>query len=208
MSFKRLVSILVCSGLLILTVCSAGFAQDAIKGKIGLGSWVTPVDYKDVKVVSNVDGTVLFQDDFSDPATLKNWAVFKGKWSIKGGFMRQSTEDEDCRVTFGDVNWTNYTLTLKARKDGGKEGFLIDFGYQDDNNYYHLNIGGWGNTQTVIEKTAKGTHHIFIGDAFPDSAEEGQWYDIKIVVSGMRIQCFRDGKKIIDEVDDGMDGAE
>lgn len=208
MKFKRLVSVVLGTVLLSVTVGSAVMAQEPIKGKIGLGSWLTEVDYKDVKVISNKDGSVLFEDNFKNKKTMKDWSVFKGKWIIKGGLMRQSNQEEDCRITIGDVNWTDYTLTLKARKIGGKEGFLIDFGFKDDDNYYHLNIGGWGNTQSVIEKTAKGTHHIFLGDAFPHYVEEGVWYDIKIVVSGANVKCFFNGKQIIDEVDDGMDGME
>ena len=43
------------------------------------------------------------------------------------------------------------TLTLKARKTGGDEGFLILFQANGTSDKHWWNIGGWGNTQSGLE---------------------------------------------------------
>ena len=37
---------------------------------------------------------------------------------------------------------------------------MIPFGVKDSNNYYWWNLGGWGNTQTAIEKAVAGQKTI------------------------------------------------
>ena len=53
---------------------------------------------------------------------------------------------DNVRAIAGDKTWTDYTYSLKARKLGGAEGFLILFRVQDENAKAWWNIGGWGNT--------------------------------------------------------------
>ena len=52
----------------------------------------------------------------------------------------------------GSEAWTNYTLTLQARKLGGSEGFLVMFNVADSNNWFWWNIGGWTNTSHAVEQ--------------------------------------------------------
>jgi len=47
--------------------------------------------------------------------------------------------------------WTDCTYSLKARKLGGAEGFLIPFNVRDENAKSWWNLGGWGNTRHTIE---------------------------------------------------------
>lgn len=89
---------------------------------------------------------------------------------------------------------------MRARKTGGAEGFLIGFGASDPANYYWWNLSGWGNRSHGIEKK-RGGFSSLVGQLVPGTIETGRWYDIKIVVSGQRIQCYLDGKLIHDVVD-------
>jgi len=41
--------------------------------------------------------------------------------------LRQTAEKEFIRALAGDKSWTDYTLTCKAQKISGAEGFLILF---------------------------------------------------------------------------------
>src|SRR5450759_549115 len=98
-----------------------------------------------------------------------------------------------CLSYFGDENWSDYTLTLKARKFSGGEGFLIAFGRKGGDRYW-WNLGGWGNTQDAIE-----FNQNVVGSQVTGTIETNRWYDIKIELAGSRIKCSLDGKLIHDE---------
>jgi alpha-L-arabinofuranosidase len=160
-------------------------------GMIGVGTWNTESEFKDIKVTAP-DGRILLASDFSRDSG--GWKKLgDGDWTVKDGALQQSAEREFVRALAGDKSWTDYTLTLKARKIGGKEGFLILFHITDDEDRTWWNIGGWGNTQDGIENG--GTI-----DRKPGRIEIGRWYDVRVEVSGKRVKCSLDGQ-IIHDVD-------
>lgn len=121
-----------------------------------------------------------------------------GHWEIEEDIIKQLSEETNCRAFFGDPSWTDYTFQLEAKKNGGAEGFLIIFGAQDYTNFYWANIGGWANTQTVLEHEVNGNRRTY-GQARNDRIDIGRWYHFKIVVTPERVQIFRDEQLIIDE---------
>ncbi len=163
-------------------------------GSIGLGSWNTAVEYDFVGVTSN--GVTLYTNDFSSSAT--GWNVFNGTWGLSGGTYQQTSDTTtDCRSTTGDTAWADYTLSLRARKLSGSEGFLILFNWQDDNNWTWLNLGGWNNTQHGVEQSINGAK-MELSPRTSGSINTGQWYDIDIVINGYHVQCFLDGSLVQD----------
>jgi len=171
--------------------------KKSIEGKIGLGTWSTRVQYKDL-VVTGKDGQILYADDFSDGEF--DWEIIGGNWTETNGELRQNSTDTNCYALTGDKGWSDYTISVKARKIGGSEGFLIVFAAKDKNNYYWWNLGGWGNTSTAIEKCVNGGKTV-ITDHSDVIIELGKWYDIKIELSGERIRCYLDGVLIHDVTD-------
>ena len=89
-------------------------------------------------------------------------------------------------------SWTDSTLTLKARKLGGAEGFLILFRVHDPRAKSWWNIGGWGNDHHAIEMPA------VIGDQVAGRIETNRWYDIRIELQGPKIRCYLDDKLVHD----------
>ncbi|MGA2501531.1 MAG: alpha-L-arabinofuranosidase C-terminal domain-containing protein, partial [Tepidisphaeraceae bacterium] len=157
-------------------------------GAIGVGTWVTQAEYKDIKVVSGEK--VLFESNFADGT--KGWRLHGGQWKATDGVLRQDAATENIRAIIGDKKWTNYTLTLKARKLGGAEGFLVLFNVQNDDAKSWWNIGGWGNKRHAIEMPG-------VTDSSVDgSIETNKWYDIRVETKGSSIKCFLDGKLIHD----------
>jgi alpha-L-arabinofuranosidase len=163
-------------------------APQAIKGSIGVGTWETSAEYKDIRVEKA--GQVLYESDFSRDAD--GWKSDGGNWSVVDGAYRQSNRGTGLSF-FGDENWSDYTLSLKARKLSGAEGFLICFGRKgQERNWW--NIGGWGNTEHAIE-----FNQSSIGSHVPGSIQTNRWYDIKVALEGSSIRCYLDGKLIHDE---------
>jgi alpha-L-arabinofuranosidase len=158
-------------------------------GAIGVGTWKTRAEFKDIKVTQG--GQTLFASDFSKGA--QDWKQLgEGHWSIKDGAINQSSLAENVRAVIGDKNWKNYTLSLKARKHGGEEGFLILFNVQNGDNKSWWNIGGWGNTRHAIEMGGINSHDV------KGSIETGRWYDIRIETTDAGIKCYIDGKLVHD----------
>jgi alpha-L-arabinofuranosidase len=161
-----------------------------VAGAIGVGTWATQAEFKDLKVTQG--DKVLFQSDFTQgPA---GWKLVRGDWKVQDGALRQSSLDIDLRAIAGDKNWSNYTYTLKARKLSGAEGFLIMFRVRDDRAKAWWNLGGWGNNRHAVEMGG------IIGTGVPGKIETGQWYDVRIELQGANIRCFLDGKLIHDIV--------
>jgi alpha-L-arabinofuranosidase len=160
-------------------------------GMIGVGTWNTAADFKDIKLTAP-DGKVLFQSDFDGRGTA-GWKLLGtgADWKVQDGALRQSAEKEFIRALAGKREWVDYTLTLKARKISGAEGFLILFRINGNEDRTWWNIGGWNNTADGIE--AGGTL-----DSKPNHIETDRWYDIKVVVSGKYVKCYLDGKLIHD----------
>jgi alpha-L-arabinofuranosidase len=175
-------------------------AQDLIpqpvlphNGKIGVGTWNTQAEFKDVKVVK--DGKTLYRSDFETDAN--GWSRGGGDWKLVDGALRQSGDGSNRRATAGDSTWVDYTYSLKARKLGGAEGFLILFSVKDNSNWVWWNIGGWNNSQHALEFSDDAGKSI-VGEPVPGSVETGRWYDIRVELSGQHVRCYLDGRLVHD----------
>ncbi|HEX3719840.1 MAG TPA: alpha-L-arabinofuranosidase C-terminal domain-containing protein [Verrucomicrobiae bacterium] len=168
--------------------------NSGIHGAIGLGSWNTSVQYTNVVVTSN--GVTLYRSDFADGGAA-GWRVFNGTWNVANGLYQQTAITTDCYSTSGSTNWANYTITLQARKVTGDEGFLIMFNFLDDNDWTWWNIAGWNNTLDGIEQMSGGAKSL-ISPQINESVNANQWYNIQIVLTGPRIQCYLNGALIHD----------
>ena len=154
-------------------------------GRIGVGSIAdTKSEFKDIKVEK--DGKALFESDFSKGS--EGWQTEGGKWEVVDGCLRQ---ERDGKAFAGDKNWEDYTLTLKARKISGNEGFVIYFS-NGPWGEVRWNLGGWGNTQHALEGGG------IPQDGKPGKIESDKWYDIKIELKGPSVRCYLDGKLIHD----------
>jgi DUF1680 family protein/alpha-L-arabinofuranosidase len=157
-------------------------------GAIGVGTWLTQAEFKDIKVTRGSE--TLFTCDSADP--LKGWKILRGDWKAGDGILRQDSLSDNVRAIAGDKSWTDYTYSLKARKLGGAEGFLILFNVQDEGAKSWWNIGGWGNQRHAIEMGG------VIGKEVPGHIETGRWYDIRIEVHDDSIKCYLDGQLVHD----------
>ncbi len=159
-------------------------------GMIGVGTWNTGAEFKDVKVTAP-DGSVLLASDFSKDT--QDWKLLGdgANWTAQDGALRQTAEKEFIRALAGKHDWQDYTLTLKARKISGAEGFLVLFHIAGDDDRTWWNIGGWGNTADAIECGGS-------LDSKPSHIDTDVWYDIKLTVSGKKVKCWLNGELVHD----------
>ena len=155
-------------------------------GAVGVGTWRTQAEFKDFRVTRGSEPLLAWE-----PAAGTNgWDLRGGEWSVQNGALRQNSLAENVRAFIGNSAWTDYTYSLKARKLGGDEGFLIPFLVRDKEAKTWWNLGGWGNTKHAIEMDD------VVRDDVAGKIEMGRWYDIRIEVKGPSIKCFLDGKLV------------
>ncbi len=160
-------------------------------GRIGLNGWDTAMEFKDIQVKQ--EDKVLYA---FDPAKgLDGWkATEGGAWSVKEGAIAQTKSDSRSVLSMGDMRWKDYTLTLKARKTAGAEGFIIRV--RDNNEgFVHFNFGGWGNQDHGI---GTATENALVRK--PGKIIQNQWYDVKVSVEGERVSAWLDGEAIFANV--------
>jgi O-glycosyl hydrolase len=161
-------------------------AAEPIRGMVGVGTWSTQAEFKDIKVVKG--NQTLYSSDFSKG--LEGWKTMRGKWEVVDGVLRQSSNEQDARALIGDPAWSDYTLMLKARKLGGEEGFLIFFGLPNAGATSRWNIGGWGNTKHALQAPDVSNEQL------AGKIETGRWYDIRIELKGNSIRAFLDNQLV------------
>ena len=164
-------------------------SQSRLKGFVGLGSWRTKVVYKDFKVTQG--SKTLAAPDFKNG--LGDVRPVRGSWRVSGGELTQTSLERNTLVVVGTSDWEDYTITVKAKKLEGFEGFIIGFAMPDTATESWLNLGGWDNTEHAIEHPNIPEHRI------PGVIEAGKWYDIRIDVKPTTVMCRLDGKVIFSE---------
>ncbi len=173
------------------------------KGSIGLGTWNTQAEFKDIEVTQ--DGKTLYRSDFSQEAA--DWKPRTGDWKTVDGAYRQAAGGENRTTLLANdaLNaQSDYTLRLKARKLGGAEGFLIMFRSPDDDHWIWWNVGGWNNSGHQIQKNDGGAK-MDIGDRLPGKVETGRWYDVRVEAAANRFRCYLDDKLAQETTDQGAE---
>lgn len=187
------------------SLSGAEVAQDNLKGRVGVGTWYTAAEFDDVKVVDNITGETLGEDDFGINTFWWNWEkATDGEFKVKKGKLVQSSTDmkysnNGSVAYFGEDEWESYTYTVKATKLDGAEGFIIPFAVKDKDNCFFWNIGGWDNTVSCLQEIENGTKTgQLIGTVKPFVAETGKTYELKIAVDGRNVKCYIDGELYVD----------
>lgn len=163
-----------------------------VEGKIGLGTWETRAEFKDV-VITKADGTVV-KVDMNKAAD--EWKPVAGEWSVKDGAYAQTGAGGMRWSVWEGEEFGNCTIELKAKKTDGGEGFMVFFGVKA-NDGYMVNIGGWGNSRTAMQKMSSGALGEIPGDV-PQQIEADRWYTIKIEVRDGQVLYTCDDDKSLD----------
>lgn len=155
-----------------------------LKGRIGLGTWNNAAEFKDLKVTSP-EGKILYQSDFSKG--MEGWTkTGPGEWSVEKGVLRQSAIAQNVTAYVGDYSWTDYTITLKARKLSGENGFQIYFRNQPNSGRIRWDLGGYNNSTNEMKI---GMH----AGSIKGSIENGRWYDVRLEIKGNTVKGYLDG---------------
>ena len=162
-------------------------------GSIGLATWDTQSEYKDITVTK--DGKVLYESKGFTPS---DWKMVRGTWSVNDGVLGQTAQGAQRLAWLKNKNFDTYTLTLKARKTGGTNAFIIPFAVKDDATQLRAHIGSWVNSNAVFESVTNGFDVAAISQTKRiKPIEEGRWYSIRVEVGLDEVKCYLDDELLM-----------
>jgi alpha-N-arabinofuranosidase len=178
----------------------AGSSEPAPHGAIGVGTWHTDAEFKDITVTAPGGNTLLSADLTRN---VDGWRFTGDKWALRDQSIKPAAADSETWAVTGDARWTDYTLHLKARKTAGNEGFLVLYHVVDGDQFGWWNIGGWGNTGTQFELDDGDSREQF-GPRANMHVESGRWYDLRLEVRGHHVRGYIDGRLVSDATEPAM----
>ena len=168
---------------------SAEEAKPFAVGKIGLGSYATQCEYRNVQITTSDGKTIKVSPSQFKPR--------RGQWNIADETISQTSNEMLTMALLPEFNSNSYTLELQGKKTDGREGFFIYYGMDESGrNGYVANIAGWNNMTTAFQPIQRGRTVDVIGRQIPHSVKTDIWYDIKLAVTPELVTLYVDGKEI------------
>ncbi|MES2646173.1 MAG: alpha-L-arabinofuranosidase C-terminal domain-containing protein [Bacteroidota bacterium] len=171
-----------------VTTKNAAVVTPLFAGSIGMGTWDTQTEYKDVEIIEN--GVSVYKSDFINRG--EEWAKVRGKWNVRDSAFAQTAEGAQQFAMLKNKSFSNYTLKIKGRKLSGYNAFIIPFAVKDSNSYMRAHIGSWLNACTVFEKVSNGYDVAGLTNQVKLSSpiETGKWYDIRLEIGNDKVEGF------------------
>jgi alpha-L-arabinofuranosidase len=177
-----------------LNLIAPAVQKPKYKGSIGLATWDTQTEYKDIEVIQN--GNTVYKSDFVN--RLNEWDRVRGTWEVKDGAIAQTVNGAQRLMILKDQSFDTYTLKLKARKTGGTNAFIVPFAVNGQRYMFRAHIGSYVNANTVFEIVQDGdVSNISESKRLPQKIETGRWYDIRLEVGTDKVDCYLDDKLLL-----------
>jgi alpha-L-arabinofuranosidase len=167
-------------------------------GLAGVGTYETRVEYT-AMTVTGPDGRMLTSGNLIKDTG--QWKFPHGRWTQEDGSLRPVGSSPQSWALAGDLGWSDYTVSVRARKIDGNEGFILLWHSTDGDNYRWWNLGGWGNTLSRCELSESGGREAY-GPSTPFTVETGRWYDLKLEIKGHTARGYVDGKLVMEATDE------
>ena len=160
------------------------------RGFIGLSTGNTAAQFRDLRITNG--GRTLYATDWSDLDS--RWEAVRGEWKVADGILTQPIPAGDALLRLKELEVGDCTITLKARKTTGYEGFRVVFGMQDDRHYFMADMGSHTNESVLFREIGdKGSVSLF-DYRNQEPVEVGHWYDVRIEIRGNVWKCYMDGE--------------
>ncbi|MEK7813100.1 MAG: LamG-like jellyroll fold domain-containing protein, partial [Candidatus Desantisbacteria bacterium] len=161
-----------------------------------------------VNTITDTFGGV--QDDFNDADT-NDWTSTGGTWNVTNGvvdgFGNGSPPENFYNITYNGFSGADlvYECKVKPVTSGGSRGKAIIFRYQDDNNYYMVDLEAWSQNYAEIGKRVGGSWTMLANTPFTFTS--GQWYLFKVIMKGSTIEFYIDGTLMCKATDSSITNA-
>jgi alpha-L-arabinofuranosidase len=165
-------------------------------GGIGLATWDTQTEYRDIQVY-NKEGKLVYNSDFINRP--QDWQPIRGRWTVQDSALAQTAQGAQRLNILKDLHFDEYTLKLKARKTGGTNAFIIAFAVQNAAKHLRAHIGSYVNLNSVFEIVSDSfsVADLMAQKRLPARIETNRWYDITLEVGRDKADCYLDGKLLM-----------
>jgi alpha-L-arabinofuranosidase len=174
----------------------AAVKEPLYSGSIGLATWDTKSEYKDIEVIQN--GKVVYKSDFINRPN--EWKGVRGEWKVVDSAFAQTAMGAQRFAWLPGKSFDTYTLKLKARKTSdATNAFIIPFAVKDENTMLRAHIGANVNNNSVFESVTNGFNvaDLINQKRMPARIETGRWYDVTLEVGLDKVDCYLDGKLLL-----------
>lgn len=166
-----------------------------LAGGFALHAWESLCEYKDIEIVG-ADGKVIWKG----LPDLRACRSRKGRWVVDGDVIRQTDPKPiQTELAFGKGEWRDCTVHFKARRTGGRHGFIFHVRHENPGRTVMVNIGGWCNKQHALEVRGYSCYTKEVRTC-KGSLETGRWYDVEIVCRGEDVDVKLDGQSLFGSV--------
>lgn len=163
-------------------------------GYVGFGTWNTQAQFRNLRV-TDVNGKMIE----ANMADASQWELHHGIWEQKDEIYTQTSSENRTALIWkaGKVN-KGSVIEFEVNKLSGSEGFLFYFGLREGNlkKGYMLNVGGWGNSSTAVEKVFDNNSSVF-SERIPDKLDENKWHKVKLIITNHGADYYFDGNKVL-----------
>ncbi len=163
-------------------------------GYVGMGTWSTQTQFRNLKV-TDAAGKVL-EADMTDTA---QWVVTHGSWEQENGVYTQKSGENRTALIWksGKVN-KGSVIEFEVNKLSGAEGFLFYLGLKEPNlnSGYMLNVGGWGNVSTAMEKVHNNNSSV-VSEKVRDRLDENHWHKVRLIITENGADYYLDEKLVL-----------
>ena len=169
--------------------------EDKLAGAFALHAWESVAEYKDIEIVG-ADGKVIWKG----LPDLRKCRSRQGRWVVDGDVIRQTDPNPiQTELPFGTDEWRDCTVRFKARRMGGRHGFIFHVRHENPGRTVMVNIGGWLNKQHALEVRGYAAFKKEVVTC-KGSLETGRWYDVEITCRCDKVGVKMDGKTLFEPV--------
>ncbi len=166
-----------------------------LAGRFALHAWESVAEFKDIEVVDAEGKTV-----WKGLPDMKKCKSRKGRWVVEGDVIRQTDPRPiQTELAFGGGEWRDCTVRFKARRLGGRHGFIFHVRHENTGRTVMVNIGGWYNTQHAVEVRGYTAYAKEVAMC-KGGLETNRWYDMEITCKGDKVGVKMDGKTLFEPV--------
>ena len=132
--------------------------------------------------------------NFDSEKELDDWEIVNGEWEVKDGNLVGQIGTDYMGIAGGDVEWTDYTVEMKASVGTGQYTYFMVRVQDDPLSYYTFERTQTGN-MNAFRRDAGAHSKLAAGGALPGGHEE--FHIWKFVVEGDTMTAYLDDEELL-----------